>query len=139
MSLETLPDTISDNIMLIFLLLVFLIALLAILRVVNSWISEKKARTIAQFETDMAKLEIAKRKAVMEELRNSAVVLNDDERAKLESIRTDSSILTRKLIFDMNEMEERTRRLELGADTFNMQKMLGDVKGYEHRLFGRKK
>ena len=127
MSLETLLDTMSDNFMLIFLLLVVLIALLAVLKVANSWISEKKARTIAQFETDM------------EELRNSAVVLNDDERTKLESIRTDSSILTRKLIFDMNEMEERTRRLELGADTFNMQKMLGDVKGYEYRLFGRKK
>ena len=138
MSLDTIADAISDNFIVIFFTVVLLIVLLAILRVVDSWISERKTRTVAQFETDMAKLEIAKRKAVMEELRNSAVVLNDDERAKLESIRTDSSILTRKLIFDMNEMEERTRRLELGADTFNMQKMLGDVKGYERRLFGRK-
>jgi hypothetical protein len=139
MSAEAVGSTISDNFLLLFFSIILFIIFIMVLRVINSWLSIKKARTVAEFEIDLAKLEIAKKKAVMDELRNSSVVLNDREREKLEKIRTDSSILSRKLIFDMNEMEERTRRLELGTDSFNVKNMLLDVKGYERRLFGKKK
>jgi len=136
---QGLLDVIAENFVLLFMLVVAVIVLLAILRFLNAWVDGRKARVMAQYETDMAKLEITKRKAMMEEMRNSAVLLNDSEREQLDRIRADKAILSRKLLFDINQTEDRLSRLELGADTVHVKGMLGDIKSKERSLFGRER
>lgn len=135
-SLEIMVDTIARNFLLIFFTIIIFILIIAILWIINAKIKEKTALALAQYEIDKRKLEIAAKKAAIEELRNSAIVLNDKEREILEAIRTDNAILARKLLFKMNEIEERTKRLELGADTYKLMQTLQDIKEYERRLFG---
>lgn len=134
--METIVATVADNFLLIFFTIVIFIIVLAVLRVINSRIKEKMTLSLAQYELDKRKLDIAAKKAAIEELRNSAIVLNDKERETLEAIRTDNAILARKLLFKMNEIEDRTKRLELGADTYKLIQTLQDIKEYEKKLFG---
>lgn len=134
--MASLGEVISDNFILILLSVIGFILLLLLLQVLKAWIKGRNLKIKAQYEMDMAKLEIAKKKAFMEELRNSTVVLNNSERQRLESIRTDNSILTRKLISDMNEIEERIKRLEIGSDTVRTSQILGMIKNHEGKLFG---
>lgn len=133
---EIIIDTVAKNFLLIFFTIIVFVLILAILWIINAKIKEKTALALAQYELDKRKLEIAAKKAAVEELRNSAIVLNDKEREILEAIRTDNAILARKLLFKMNEIEERTKRLELGADTYKLLQTLHDIKEYEKRLFG---
>jgi hypothetical protein len=99
------------------------------------YLEGRRLKIKAQYEMDMVKLEIARKKALMEELRNSTVVLTDRERQRLEAVKVDNSILTRKLIADMNEIEERIKRSELGSDSVRTSQILGLIKSYENRLF----
>ncbi|MDG6225417.1 MAG: hypothetical protein QCI82_07880 [Candidatus Thermoplasmatota archaeon] len=133
--MASLGEVISENFILLLLSVIGFILLLLLLQVLKAWVKGRNLKIKAQYEMDMAKLEIAKKKAFMEELRNSTVVLNNSERQRLESIRTDNSILTRKLISDMNEIEERIKRLEIGSDTVRTSQILGMIKRHEGKLF----
>jgi len=133
--MSSVADVITDNFLLIFLSILFSIVLIILLRVLMVYLEGRRLKIKAQYEMDMVKLEIARKKALMEELRNSTVVLTDRERQRLEAVKVDNSILTRKLIADMNEIEERIKRSELGSDSVRTSQILGLIKSYENRLF----
>jgi biopolymer transport protein ExbB/TolQ len=133
--MSSVADVITDNFLLIFLSLLFSIVIIILLRVLMVYLEGRRLKIKAQYEMDMVKLEIARKKALMEELRNSTVVLTDRERQRLEAVKVDNSILTRKLIADMNEIEERIKRSELGSDSVRTSQILGLIKSYENRLF----
>jgi hypothetical protein len=91
---------------------------------------------LAEAEIDKKKLEMMMKRVMIEDLKNASVLLNDKERKRLDNIRVDSAILSRKVLFLMNEVEERTRRLELGSTTGKLNLSLGKIGNYERKLFG---
>jgi hypothetical protein len=121
-------------------LLIILLLIIVIIGIVG-WVivkikTSKTQISLAEAEVDKKKLELIMKRAMIEDLKNASIILSDKERAKLDSIRTDTAILSRKVLFTMNEVEDRTQRLERGSDLGKLNMTLGDIKRYERKLFG---
>lgn len=123
-----------------FFLLLLLVIFMAIIGIIGWVIVEVKTSKshikLAEAEVDKRKLELIMKRAMIEDLKNASVMLSDHERAQLDAINTDTSILSRKVLYTMNEVEDRTKRLELGSNLGKMNFTLGKIKKYEQRLFG---
>ena len=122
--------------------LYFIIILLLITIIIGiiGWVIAKikTSRTqirLAETEVDKKKLELIMKRAMIEDLKNASIMLSDRERTQLNAIQADSSILSRKVLFTMNEVEDRTKRLELGSNLGKLNMTLGKIKKYEHNLF----
>jgi len=121
-------------------LLIILILIIIIIGIIG-WVivKVKTAKThikLAEAEVDKRKLELIMKRVMIEDLKNASVMLSDRERAQLDAINTDTAILSRKVLYTMNEVEDRTKRLELGSNLGKMNMTLGKIKKYEQRLFG---
>ena len=92
---------------------------------------------MAEMTLDRDRLNMTSKKMVFDELKNAAIILKDEEREKIESIRQDNAILSRRSIAMMNEIEERMKRLELSTDTAKMFKIIGEIKKKESKLYGK--
>ncbi|UCH88700.1 MAG: hypothetical protein JSV49_10680 [Thermoplasmata archaeon] len=127
----------SDESMYILILLILIIILVGIIGwvIVRVKTSTAKIR-LAEADIDKKKLELMMKRVLIEDLKNASVILNDKERIKLDSIQTDNAILSRKTIFLMNEVENRTKRLELGSNLGKLNMSLGKIRQYESKLFG---
>ena len=136
-AMEILLRDIASNFMIYFILTFVLIVVIIVWRILAMKYRITAMEKMAQLEMERKKREIEEKKLVIEELKNSAIILNDDERRKLEEIRMDNAILSRKLLFHMNEAEERMKRLELGSETYSVIKTIEEIKNKEKTLFGR--
>ncbi len=133
---DTIKDVVAENFLLLFFAIIIFILVLVVLRVVNARIKQKALLNQANYDLEKMKMELQAKKAAIQELKNSAIMMSDKERETLERIQRDNAILQRKMLHKMNEIDERTKRLELGTDTFKLTKTLRDIRGYEDRLFG---
>jgi len=127
-------DDIYFLVLLILIIVIIGIIAWAIVRVKTSATQIK----LAEAEVDRKKLELIMKRAMIEDLRNASVMLSDRERSQLDALKADTAILSRKVLFTMNEVEDRTRRLELGSNLGKLNMTLGGIKNYEHKLFGPK-
>jgi hypothetical protein len=121
-----------------FALLVVVAVVLVVSAVVRAVIKVKTSTTatkMAQLNIDEKKLEMVSRRMYLEDLKNASLVLTDEERSLLDSIRADNAVLSRKVLAKMNEIDERTRRVELGADIMKLSRTLDKIKRYERSLF----
>jgi len=75
---------------------------------------------------------------LIDDLKTSARVPTDVERGKIDAISLDSSILTKKILHTMEEMDGRAQRLELGTDTAKLLKTLSEIRAQERKLFGKR-
>jgi hypothetical protein len=121
-------------------LLIILILLIIIIGII-AWVivkvkTSKTQIKLAEADIDRKKLELVMKRAMIEDLRNASVMLSDRERAQLDAIQADTSILSRKVLYSMNEVEDRTKRLELGSNLGRLNLTLGKIKNYENKLFG---
>jgi hypothetical protein len=121
-------------------LLIILILIIVIIGII-AWVivKVKTAKTqiqLAEAEIDRKKLELVMKRAMIEDLRSASVMLSDRERQQLDKIQADTSILSRKVLYSMNEVEDRTKRLELGSNLGRLNLTLGKIKNYESKLFG---
>jgi flagellar basal body-associated protein FliL len=133
--LSKLGTAIADNFVLIVVLVTLIILVIAIARTIVKVKSSKQAARLAEIGLDSKKLEILSKKAYFEGLRTASVILSDEERERVETIKADSAVLSRRSVALMNEVEERTRRLELGQDMARLTSTLDKVKKYERGLF----
>lgn len=92
---------------------------------------------LAEMTLDRDRLNLTSKRILFNDLKNAAIILKDEEREKIESIRQDKAILSRKSIALMNEVEERMKRLELSADMAKMFKIMGEIKKKESKLYGK--
>ncbi|WP_455392782.1 hypothetical protein [[Eubacterium] cellulosolvens] len=121
-------------------LLILLILIIIIIGII-AWatVKVKTSKTqikLAEAEVDKKKLELIMKRAMIEDLKNASVMLSDRERAQLAAIQADTAILSRKVLYTMNEVEDRTKRLELGSNLGKLNMTLGKIKKYEQNLFG---
>jgi len=92
---------------------------------------------LAEMTLDRDRLNLMSKRILFNDLKNAAIVLKDEEREKIESIRQDKAILSRKSIALKNEIEERMKRLELSTDIAKMFKIMGEMKKKESKLYGK--
>lgn len=124
-----------------FIYILTLIALLIMVIVVARMITRVKTAgakvRLAEMTLDRDRLDLMSKRILFNDLKNAAIILRDEEREKIESVRQDNSILSRRSIALMNEIEERMKRLELSTDMAKMFKIMGEIKKKETKLYGK--
>jgi hypothetical protein len=122
-------------------IIIFLILIIIIIGIIGWVIVRVKTSSarvrLSEADIDKKKLDLMMKRVLIEDLKNSSIMLNDSERTKLESIQVDNAILSRKVLYSMNEVENRTKRLELGTNLGKLNMSLGKIKQYEGKLFGK--
>jgi len=114
---------------------VILIVIVAIGRTITKVKTSGTAARMAEIGLDSKKLEIMSKRAYLEGLKNASMVLTDNEKKKIDSVRADNAVLSRKTIAAMDEVEERTNRLERGTDLSRLSRTLDKIKRYESTMF----
>lgn len=126
---------VTENFFVLIIVIALVMIVLAITRMVIKVKTSSSAARLAEIGVDSKKLDMVTKKAYLDSLRDASIVLSDDERSFLDSIRTDSAVLARKNVARRHEIEERTRRVELGSDLAQLSHTLNRVKRYERSLF----
>ena len=128
----------ADNLVLLLGLLaaVVIVALLAnaLVRMHSNRYRVKMAELVLQ----QSKLQMVQRKELLHDLSNAAVLLNDEEKARIDAINEDLATLSRRAIALMSEVDARTSRLERGVEIGKMSSQLERIRQNEGKLFGAK-
>ena len=133
-----LIDVLVENLVTILVL----VALVVVVYLVTSMIV-KRSQTgntvrLAEISIQREKLDMVKRQMEIREMAEASVLLGDDEKARLDAIREDISVLSRKNVALKNELEAKMTRLERGADLAKMQEQVHRIYEQENKLFNLK-
>lgn len=133
-----LIDVLVENL----LTIIVLVALVVVVYLVTSMIV-KRSQTgntvrLAEISIQREKLDMVKRQMEIREMAEASVLLGDDEKARLDAIREDISVLSRKNVALKNELEAKMTRLERGADLAKMQEQVHRIYEQENKLFNLK-
>ena len=133
-----LIDVLVENL----LTILVLVALVVVVYLVTSMIV-KRSQTgntvrLAEISIQREKLDMVKRQMEIREMAEASVLLGDDEKARLDAIREDISVLSRKNVALKNELEAKMTRLEGGADLAKMQEQVHRIYEQENKLFNLK-
>lgn len=127
--------TIGENLILFSFLGGAVVALLAVAWAFARVYGEKYRAASREASLAQAKLAAVVRRQELEDLAKAAVVLKDDERQRLDAIREDVAVLSRRNLALMAELDARLTRLERGVEHARMSGQLGEVQKKERRLF----
>lgn len=133
-----LIDVLVENL----LTILVLVALVVVVYLVTSMIV-KRSQTgntvrLAEISIQREKLDMVRRQMEIREMAEASVLLGDDEKARLDAIREDISVLSRKNVALKNELEAKMTRLERGADLAKMQEQVHRIYEQENKLFNLK-
>ena len=126
---------ITDNLVLILIALFISITLIAIITVVDQWSRLSNRTKLDELETKVQKLKRYAQDQKRKALRDSIAMLKPSEREHLYAIWEDNAVVTRKALFRLNELEDRLRRSERGAELRWAEARINEVKGTEKKLF----
>ena len=125
-----------------FVALVALVATVAVVAILASAFlrmhSNRYRTKMAELMMEQSKLEMVHRRELLREYSNAAVVLNDDEKARIDAINEDLATLSRRAVALMSEVDARTSRLERGVEIAKMTSHLDKIRKDESRLFALK-
>ena len=133
----SLLEVFTSNFIYILTLIAILIIVIVVARMITTVKTAGAKVRLAEMTLDRDRLNLTSKRILFNDLKNAAIILKDEEREKIESIRQDKAILSRKSIALMNEVEERMKRLELSADMAKMFKIMGEIKKKESKLYGK--
>ena len=136
--LQELVQAIVDDFLAVAVLVTFVIIICVIAWTIVRWTNARNRVRMAELSIQSEKLSMVKRQAMLKELTEASSVLTSDERDRLEAIREDIGVLSRKNIALMNEVEAKTTRLERGTDLAKMQDQIQRIYKQETKLFGLK-
>jgi hypothetical protein len=128
-------EAIASNLVILVMLIVILTVVAVIGRTITKVKTSGTAARMAEIGLDSKKLEMVSKRAYLEGLKNASIFLTDSERKRIDSIRADNAVLSRKTLAKMNEVEERTNRLERGTDLGRLSRTLDKIKRYESAMF----
>ena len=137
--IEALGNSLSIHAYEIFVMIAIVVIIYFVSTLIRTYIDNKNSVKMAEFAIRGEKLDMVKKQTVLRELSDAAIVLTDNEKEKLDAINEDVSVLSRKNISLMNEVESRTSRLERGTDMAMMKKQIEKIRDQENKLFGVKK
>ena len=114
----------------IFLLLTHLIAS-AIVRKRNRRIKLK----LEELENEKLRMGMLFTKQLKKDLKDAGHFLTMNEMNHIHGLKLDNSILSRKILYRMTEMDEKTKRMELGVNKAKLENKLHTIAEYEKELF----
>ena len=132
----TIAEIISQNFLAIFYSVVVIVILFIIAKIINTRERSKERRELADLQLKQKKLDMMENKQYLEELKETSVVLKDEEKEKIDKISRDNAILSRRTLSLMNEIEERMQRLEKGKDHAKLIKTKKEIERLERDMFG---
>ncbi len=90
---------------------------------------------LKEIQADARHIEEASKGIIRSDLRRSRVVMKDKERRYLRGIEKDNNVLSRRVLFLMNEVEEKSHRLELGSNEVFLSRKLDTIQNQERKVF----
>lgn len=128
-------NAITDNLVPILIAIFVSITLLAIITVVDQWSRLSNRTKLDELETKVQKLKRYAQDQKRKALRDSIAMLKPSEREHLYAIWEDNAVVTRKALFRLNELEDRLRRSERGAELRWAETRINEVRDTERKLF----
>ena len=136
-TLTDIGDLLVDNFYVLLVLIAIIIVIYLITRTAVNLKSINLKSKFAQIELEHKKIDTIANKQKIENLREAAAMLTDGEREKIDSIKADTSILSRRTIALMSEIEERVARLERGTENAQLGNTINEIIKNEKKLFKR--
>lgn len=137
--IEKLGNSLAIHAYEIFIMIVIVVIIYFVSTLIRKYIDSKNSVKMAELAIQGEKLDMVKKQTVLRELADAAIVLTDNEKDRLDAINEDISVLSRKNISFMNEVESRASRLERGTDLAMMKNQIAKISEQENKLFGVKK
>ncbi len=128
-------NAITDNLVPILIAIFVSITLIAIITVVDQWSRLSNRTKLDELETKVQKLKRYAQDQKRKALRDSIAMLKPSEREHLYAIWEDNAVVTRKALFRLNELEDRLRRSERGAELRWAETRINEVRDTERKLF----
>jgi hypothetical protein len=136
---QTLPldatGALKDNLIFILIVLAIGIVLIAFFTLLNVWDKYRNRVKLDELESKQDKLKRYASYQKRRSLRDAVSMLDPEERAHLYSIWEDNSVVSRKALFKLNELEDRLRRAERGSELKWAESQIGSVKEMERKIF----
>ena len=123
------------NLIPIILILAVAVVLIGVLWVVNLWDKHRNRIKLDELEAKREKLKRFANYQKRRSLRDAITMLEPREREHLFRIWEDNAVVSRKTLFKLNEMEDRLRRAERGAELRWAESRIMDLSESERRLF----
>lgn len=127
--------SVSGNIVPILLVLFLAVVLLAILWVINLWDKHRNRIKLDELEMKREKLRRFANYQKRRSLRDAITMLEPREREHLYRIWEDNAVVTRKTLFKLNELEDRLKRAERGAELRWAESRIDDIIRTEMNIF----
>lgn len=134
--LDTIMDEVAKNFTMLVLVAALVIVVWLLAWTVVRWSESKNSARLAELSIQSEKLSMIKRQAMMRELAQASMVLKDEEKERLDAIREDIAVLSRKNLALMTEIEAKTTRLERGVDLSKLGEHARRIYEQESKLFG---
>ena len=133
--MSVLFDTLGDNIMFLLIMLAVMVTLIAALRTWDVIHKHRSNIKLDELEGKRDKLERFAKTQKRKALRDAMVMLKPDERGYIYSLWDDNSIVSRKAIFKLNELEGRISRAEKGAEVRWAEGRIDGLRSTERKIF----
>lgn len=127
--------TITDNFILILIFLALAVVFIVFFTLMDIWDKYRNRVKLDELESKQDKLKRYANYQKRRSLRDAVSMLTPEERAHLYSIWEDNSVVSRKALFKLNELEDRLRRAERGAELSWAESQIGGVKEVESKIF----
>lgn len=116
------------------------LAVMLVLAVIAAWVVTSLTRDrgrsrVAEVGLEQAKLQMVQRRQELEDLERASHVLSDEEKQRLDALREDISVLSRRNLALRGEVEARLTRLERAVDHAKMAGQLNSIREKEQKLF----
>jgi hypothetical protein len=128
-------DISSADLVTILIALLLAVIIIALLTVVDQWSRLSSRTKLDELETKVQKLKRYAQDQKRKALRDSIAMLRPSEREHLYAIWEDNAVVSRKALFRLNELEDRLRRSERGAELRWAESRINEIKDTEKRLF----
>ena len=132
---EILGMEITNAGIMIGILFVFLLISYVIIQAIIRRNTIKTRIRLEEIENEKMKMNMLFKKKLREELKDAGLFLSKEEMDHVDSIKLDNSILSRKILYKMTEMDQKTKRLELGVNKAKLDGKLDEIEEHEKQLF----
>lgn len=130
-----LIDLLTPEFMLLAGMGVLLILAAVAAYVVGSFSRERGRARQAEIGMEHAKLQLVQRRQELEDLERASHVLSDEEKQRIDALREDVAVLSRRNLALRGEVEARLTRLERAVEHAKMAGQLNEIKQKEQKLF----
>jgi hypothetical protein len=128
-------SSITDNLVTILIILAVGVVIIAVLVAVNMWDKYRNRIKLDELESKLQKLKRYANQQKRRSLKDAITMLEPGEREHLYRIWDDNAVVSRKAIFKLNELEDRLRRAERGAELRWAESRINEVRDAEMKVF----